>query len=110
MDSDDDLDVGLVESLHDREANQRYSKERKVGEGTYAVVYEGHDRRTGKRVALKRIKMTTHGAGLDISAIRELKYLAELQHPNIVKVIIRNGYNLQDARCILLWKELDIGT
>ena len=57
-----------------------------MGEGTYAVVYEGRDRTTGKRVALKKIKMTTHGAGLDISAIRELKCLAELRHPNIVEV------------------------
>ena len=61
-------------------------KKRKVGEGTYAVVYEGVDSSTGRRVAIKRIKMTTHGAGLDISAIRELKYLSEIRHPNIVEV------------------------
>lgn len=70
----------------DAEAIRRYVKEKKVGEGTYAAVYEGRDTQTGRRVALKKIKMTLHGAGLDISAIRELRYLYELRHPNVAEV------------------------
>lgn len=70
----------------DGESVKRFKKERKVGEGGYAVVYEGRDRQTGRRVAIKKIKMTTHGAGLDISAIREVRVLTELRHPNIVEV------------------------
>lgn len=58
-----------------------------MGEGTYAVVYESRDRETGRRVALKKIKMTAQGAGLDISAIRELKYLSEIRHPNVVEMV-----------------------
>lgn len=54
-----------------------------MGEGTYAVVYEAHDTTLNRRVAIKKIKMTTHGTGLDISAIRELRLLRELHHPNI---------------------------
>lgn len=72
-------------------AQRRYTKEERVGEGTYAVVYRGCDNETGQRVALKKIKMTQHGAGLDISAIRELKYLKELHHPNIAKVRARRA-------------------
>lgn len=59
-------------------------KLRKVGEGTYAVVYEAEDVNTKTKVAIKKIKMTSQGAGLDISAIRELEFLRELSHPNIV--------------------------
>ena len=66
---------------------KKYKKIRKVGEGTYAVVYEGQEMVSGKRVALKKIKMTMHGTGLDISAIRELKYLTGILHPNIVEML-----------------------
>ncbi|PJF19209.1 Serine/threonine-protein kinase [Paramicrosporidium saccamoebae] len=90
-DSDDEfggsVDSSQVETSHDAVAVRRYVKERKVGEGTYAVVYEGRDTQTGRRVALKKIKMTSQGSGLDISAIRELKYLYELHHPNIAKMV-----------------------
>lgn len=73
----------------DGESVRRFKKERKVGEGGYAVVYEGRDLQTNRRVAIKKIKMTTHGAGLDISAIREVRVLTELRHPNIVEVRTR---------------------
>lgn len=65
----------------------RYLKRRKVGEGTYAIVYEATDSQTGKRVALKKIKMTTHGMGLDISAVRELHALPSLRHDNIAELL-----------------------
>lgn len=58
-----------------------------MGEGTYAVVYEAKHVKMGGRVAIKKIKMTSHGAGLDISAIRELRVLRELNHPNVVKLL-----------------------
>ena len=36
---------------------QRYEKEVKLGEGTYAVVYRATNRQTGQRVAIKKIKL-----------------------------------------------------
>lgn len=61
-----------------------YERIRKVGEGTYAVVYEAKRKADGQRVAIKRLKLSSQGYGLDISAIRELALLRELSHPNIV--------------------------
>jgi serine/threonine protein kinase len=36
---------------------QSYTKERKIGEGTYASVYEGHQKKSGRKVAIKKIKV-----------------------------------------------------
>ena len=64
-----------------------YSKEKKVGEGTYAVVYLGTQRSTSRKIAVKEIKTSEFKDGLDMSAIREVKYLQELIHPNVISLI-----------------------
>ncbi|CAG8753207.1 27804_t:CDS:2, partial [Dentiscutata erythropus] len=67
----------------------KYTKEKKIGEGTYAKVYKGKDRETGRAVAIKKIKLvqTEIGfQGIEISAVREVKVLRELRHPNIIEV------------------------
>ena len=78
------------------------------GEGTYAVVYRGgslspqlqqlvlhltavtvvsaREKSTGRRVAIKKIKVGQFKDGLDMSAIREVKYLRELSHANVIEV------------------------
>ena len=81
-------------------------KDKKVGEGTYAVVYQGkcschampchtayegcfyvgREASTGRKVAIKKIKVGQFKDGLDMSAIREVKYLRELKHQNIIEV------------------------
>jgi len=66
---------------------RKYSKETKVGEGTYAVVYLGHEHATGRKVAIKKIKVGQFKDGLDMSAIREIKFLRELRHPNIIHML-----------------------
>ncbi|KAL5513242.1 KIN28 [Sanghuangporus vaninii] len=63
---------------------KKWIKEKKVGEGTYAVVYMGREAGTGRQVAIKKIKVGQFKDGLDMSAIREVKYLRELQHPNVI--------------------------
>ena len=42
---------------------------------------------TNRMVAIKKIKMGQFKDGLDLTAIREVKYLQELQHPNVIEVI-----------------------
>lgn len=64
-----------------------YIKDNKVGEGTYAVVYVGTQRPSHKQVAIKEIKTIMFKDGLDMSAIREMKYLQELHHVNIINLI-----------------------
>ncbi|GAA5997079.1 hypothetical protein JCM5350_000814 [Sporobolomyces pararoseus] len=66
---------------------QKYSKDKKVGEGTYAVVYLGRELTTGTKIAIKKIKVGQFKDGLDMSAIREVKFLRELNHPNVIKLV-----------------------
>lgn len=68
-------------------AASMYSKEKKVGEGTYAVVYLGKNRESLKDVAIKEIKTGEFKDGLDMSAIREVKYLQEMKHDNVIELI-----------------------
>ncbi|KAJ2395428.1 TFIIH complex serine/threonine-protein kinase subunit kin28 [Coemansia sp. RSA 2559] len=70
-----------------KETESLYKKEKKLGEGTYAVVYLGHHIKTQRKVAIKKIKLGNARSGLDMSAIREVKALRELRHPNIIELI-----------------------
>ncbi|KAJ3024354.1 TFIIH complex serine/threonine-protein kinase subunit kin28 [Thoreauomyces humboldtii] len=99
-----------------------FIKDKKVGEGTYAVVYLGwaipveqakvekelakddtgerlsliKDKKVGlqvketdgrRRIAIKKIKIGQFKDGMDLSAIREVKFLQELRHPNVIELI-----------------------
>ncbi|KAG2366936.1 Pkinase-domain-containing protein [Suillus spraguei] len=59
---------------------KRWIKDRKVGEGTYAAS-------TSRKVAIKKIKVGQFKDGLDMSAIREVKYLRELHHQNVIELL-----------------------
>ncbi|KAL0090341.1 kinase-like domain-containing protein [Phycomyces blakesleeanus] len=66
---------------------KKYQKDLKVGEGTYAVVYRGTQLSTGRKVAIKKIKMGQFKDGLDLTAIREVRYLQELRHSNVIELV-----------------------
>ena len=96
-----------VELCPNIQVNKRV-KDQKVGEGTYAVVYRGsftcfsltrehlsidvlppssgRELATGRKIAIKKIKVGQFKDGLDMSAVREVKYLRELHHPNVIEV------------------------
>ncbi|KAL2783897.1 kinase-like domain-containing protein [Aspergillus keveii] len=78
-------DREITEQLND-EVRHKYIKAKKLGEGTYAVVFLGHLRTDPSSfVAIKKIKVNTeYKDGLSMDAIREVKYLQELSHPNII--------------------------
>ena len=46
----------------------------------------GREASTGRQVAIKKIKVGQFKDGLDMSAIREVKYLRELKHQNVIEV------------------------
>ncbi|OZJ06775.1 hypothetical protein BZG36_00423 [Bifiguratus adelaidae] len=69
------------------QTESKYQKDRKIGEGTYAVVYEGRQVATGRKVAIKKIKIGQFKDGLDLGAIREVKHLQELRHPNVIELL-----------------------
>ena len=69
-----------------QETREKYVKDRRLGEGTYAIVYLGYLRTAPSvKVAIKKIKVNEeYRDGLSMDAIREVKYLQELSHPNII--------------------------
>ena len=65
---------------------------KKLGEGTFAVVYRGHLVRDSTHlVAIKKFKIPSQpeqrADGLNVDSIREIKYLQELSHPSIVGLL-----------------------
>lgn len=64
-----------------------FKKKHQVGQGTYGSVFMGADKITGEIVALKRINTEQEENGFPITAIREVKILKALNHPNIVRLL-----------------------
>lgn len=58
----------------------------KLGEGTFGEVHKAQSLRTGRIVALKKILMHNEKDGFPITALREIKLLKMLSHPNILKL------------------------
>jgi cyclin-dependent kinase 12/13 len=61
-----------------------FTKKHQVGQGTYGSVFVGQDKVTNEIVALKRINTKQEENGFPITALREVKILKVLTHPNIV--------------------------
>ncbi|KAI1424409.1 kinase-like domain-containing protein [Xylaria sp. FL1777] len=57
-----------------------------VGSGTYGKVFKGKHVYTSKLVALKRIRMEGERDGFPVTAMREVKLLQSLRHPNVVEL------------------------
>ena len=45
------------------------------------------DKKTKTKLAIKKIKVGNFSDGMDLSAIREIKFLRELSHPNIIRLV-----------------------
>lgn len=69
-----------------RDPVTNYEKIKRIGEGTYGVVYKARDRTTGEIVALKKILMHKIEEGVPVTAIRELRVLQSCKHPNVVSL------------------------
>lgn len=65
------------------EVPRKYIKERQLGRGAYGKIYLVSV--NGKQLALKRIKANSE-EGVDLSAIREIKILREIEHRHIIRV------------------------
>lgn len=63
-----------------------FEKIGQVGEGTYGKVYKARNGKTGKLMALKRIRMKAEKDGFPITAMREIKLLQKLKHDRIVQL------------------------
>ncbi|KAG6844909.1 hypothetical protein H0H87_002608 [Tephrocybe sp. NHM501043] len=63
-----------------------YNIIRHVGEGTFGKVYKAQNTVSKVYVALKRIRMESEKDGFPVTAMREIKLLQSLQHPNVVRL------------------------
>lgn len=63
-----------------------YHKIEKIGEGTYGVVYKAREKRTGRIVALKKIRLNDENEGVPATTIREVSLLKTLKHSTIVNL------------------------
>lgn len=64
-----------------------YEQLLKIGQGTFGEVFKARCKRTGQLVALKKILMENEKEGFPITALREIKMLKLLKHPNITELI-----------------------
>jgi len=69
---------------------RRYEKIDFLGEGQFATVFKALDKETGQIVAVKKIKMGSRAEaedGINRTALREIKLLQELHHPNVISLM-----------------------
>ncbi|XP_067009353.1 cyclin-dependent kinase 7 [Anabrus simplex] len=69
---------------------RRYEKVEFLGEGQFATVYKARDSENGTIVAVKKIKLGSRAEakdGINRTALREIKLLQELKHPNIINLM-----------------------
>lgn len=64
-----------------------YSRQRKLGEGTFGVVYLATRKADGREVAIKRTLPLERQRGLHFSIIREVRFLQDLRGPSIVELV-----------------------
>ncbi|KAF4779714.1 hypothetical protein HER10_EVM0006048 [Colletotrichum scovillei] len=100
--------LDLAEQMNEVEKKQ-YVKGKKLGEGTYAIVFLGHLRsNTSSLVAIKKIKVQKeYQEGMAPDAVRELKHLQELQHPNIISLL--SVFSSKDQNLNLVLEYLPLG-
>lgn len=65
---------------------QKYEKISKIGAGTYSEVYKARLIGTKTLVALKEVR-TMAKEGMPPTALREIAFLREIKHPNIVSLL-----------------------
>lgn len=78
----------LAQQLDDQE-RKKYVKGKKLGSGMYADVFSAHlVSDPSKLVAIKKIKVGAEAKefGISYDSLREIKFLQELDHPNIIKL------------------------
>ena len=82
----------------------RYALQREIGRGGCAVVYEAHDLRLGRLVALKLVKETARDVQANARLAREARAGAAIHHPNVCG-LSDAGY-LEDGRPYLVMERL----
>ena len=102
--------IGVASQLRDMSGSQgvvlagRYALRAEIGRGGCAVVYEAHDLKLGRLVALKMVKTNARDAQANARLEREARAGAAIHHPNVC-AISDAGY-LEDRRPYLVMERL----
>ncbi|XDG02045.1 hypothetical protein ABKA04_001660 [Annulohypoxylon sp. FPYF3050] len=100
--------LDIAEQLNEEE-KRKYVKGKKLGEGTYANVYLGYLKSDPSQfVAIKKIKIQSeYTEGMAPDAVREIKHLQELSHPNIIT--LHSVFSSKDQNLNLVLEYLPLG-
>lgn len=93
----------LAEQL-DQEERKKYVKGKKLGSGQYADVFSAHlVSDPSQVVAIKKIKVGAEAKefGISYDSLREIKFLQELDHPNIIKLFAVFSTKNQNLNLVL---------
>lgn len=95
------------------EVNTTYTLEKRVGKGSYGVVYEATDTRNGDKVAIKCIEGVFNTTVDAKRTLRELSILRQCNHPYIVecRTVLRppNPANFSNLWVVLNMCKWDLG-
>ncbi|XP_061871315.1 cyclin-dependent kinase 4 [Colius striatus] len=94
------------------EGRAQYEPVAAIGEGAYGTVYKARDRRSGRFVALKNVRVPGGRDGLPLSAVREVALLRRLEsfdHPNIVRLmdVCATARTEQETKVTLVFEHVD---
>jgi cyclin-dependent kinase 7 len=82
---------------------------KQIGQGTYADVFSAHLRTDPNQlVAIKRIRLQKGWTnGITMDSIREIRFLSELKHPNVIR--LHAVYSTKDQKISLVLEHLPLG-
>ena len=68
---------------------EAYKIQETIGEGSFAVVSKATHIKTGEIVAIKKMRTNPLDImdGINFTALREIKFLKYLKHPNVLNVL-----------------------
>ncbi|XP_028372275.2 cyclin-dependent kinase-like 4 [Phyllostomus discolor] len=66
---------------------EKYEKLAKIGEGSYGIVFKCRNKTSGQMVAIKKFVESEDDPVVKKIALREIRMLKQLKHPNLVNLI-----------------------
>eukprot|EP01135_Chromosphaera_perkinsii_P002979 Nk52_evm1s232 gene=Nk52_evmTU1s232 len=91
--------------------SERYEKISFLGEGQFATVFKARDKATNDIVAIKKIKVGKAADakdGMNRTALREIKLLQELHHPNIIGLLDVFGKRKANVNLVFEFMDTDL--
>ncbi|CAH8494252.1 unnamed protein product [Dicrocoelium dendriticum] len=81
------IDILSSRKTGDKSACKKYQKICKIGEGAYGIVYKCRDSTIDRLVAIKQFTASEDDPDIRKMAMREIRMLKRLKHPNLVNLI-----------------------